>query len=65
MQLVSTVSEAILALHHANIDKVIEHGVMRERARNQSQLAAMKGEVEKAKNELSEEKSCISTLLEE
>lgn len=37
---------------------------MRERSQNQSQLAAMKAKVEHAKNELTKEKSRISTLLE-
>lgn len=38
---------------------------MRECSQNQSQLAIMKTEIEQAKHELTEEKSCMSDLLEE
>lgn len=57
--------EAVLTQYRADLDKAVEHGVMLEGARNQSQLVAMKSEVDQARNELAEEKSRMSALLEE
>lgn len=65
LQLFSAASEVILTQHRADLDKTVEHSVMRERSQNQSQLAAMKVEVEQAKIELAEKKSRMSALLEE
>lgn len=57
--------ETMLAQHRADVAKALEHGVMRERARRQSEVAATLVEVEQARQELAEEQSRVASLLEE
>lgn len=57
--------EAVPAQHRADLDNAVEHGVLCERARVQTQLVVMKVEVDQAKHELAEEKSRMFALLQE
>lgn len=36
VQMIGTISETILSLHHSDLDKTVDHGVQWERARNLS-----------------------------
>lgn len=64
LQLVSIASETMLALHRDDLDKVVEHGVQRERSQNLSQMQALKAETEQAKKELAEKKGQNASYLE-
>lgn len=57
--------EALLAQHRADIAQAIEHGIQRERAWSQNQMAAMKSDAEQSRLELAEEKSRHANLLQE
>lgn len=63
MQLTERWVEAMLAQHRTDIEKMLEHGVLRERACIQAQSAAQSVETEQAWQELAEERSRLASLL--
>lgn len=64
-QLTEKWTDVLLAQHRSDVSKAMEHGVLRERARNQAQLAAKSSEVDQARQELAEVRSWLASLLQE
>lgn len=56
--------EAMLAQHCADIEKALEHEVLREHAHAKAQMAAQSAEGEQARQELAEERSRLASLLQ-
>lgn len=55
----------MLAQHHTNMAKALEHRVHHERTRNHAKLAAKTVEVEQARHKLAEERSRVVSLFQE
>lgn len=58
-------TKVLLVQHRTDVAKALEHGVLHERARNQAQLATKSAKVEQDKQELAEERSRMTFLLQE